>query len=57
MKQFLKRSFSITDWLIIASNIFAIGGVWMLHWDAKIIFLIFCLETVIIGVFNFYKCG
>ncbi|MBP9213184.1 MAG: hypothetical protein KBF36_01415 [Chitinophagaceae bacterium] len=55
MKQFLKRSFSITDWLIIASNIFAIGGVWMLHWDAKIIFLIFCLETVIIGVFNFLQ--
>ena len=55
MKQFLKQTLSLGDWLLIASNVFAIWGVWMLHWDAKIIFLVFCLVTIVIGLFNFLQ--
>jgi hypothetical protein len=51
----LKKELSIGDWLIVCSNLFAIYGVWMLNWDAKIIFLVFCLETIIIGIINFLQ--
>jgi hypothetical protein len=53
----LKKELSIGDWLIVCSNLFAIYGVWMLNWDAKIIFLVFCIETIVIGVFNFLQLG
>lgn len=53
----LKQNLSFSDWLIIFSNLVAIYGVWALHWDSKIIFLVFCVETIIIGVFNFLQLG
>lgn len=53
----LKQKLSLSDWLLVLSNLVAIYGVWILNWDAKIIFLIFCFESIIIGALNLVQIG
>lgn len=53
----LKQKLFLSDWLLVLSNLVAIYGVWILNWDAKIIFLIFCFESIIIGALNFVQIG
>lgn len=49
------RKLNISDYLIIVANLIPVYGVWFEGWSASQIFLVFCLETVIIGVFNVLK--
>ena len=37
---------------MIAVNLIPLWGVWFMGWDAKQIFLVYCLETIIIGCYN-----
>ncbi len=39
------------------ANLVPVYGVWFEGWNAVQIFLVFCLETVIIGIFNVVKMG
>lgn len=50
-----KRRLTIEDFLLIAVNIIPLAGVWFYGWDARQVFLVYCMETVIIGVINVIK--
>lgn len=50
-----KRKLTISDFLLIVVNLIPLYGVWFEGWDAKEIFIVYCLETVIIGVVNVIK--
>lgn len=43
------------DYFLIAVNLVPLFGVWFRGWDPKQMFLIYCLETVIIGFYNIIK--
>jgi hypothetical protein len=51
----LKRKFSEADLFLIIANILPVYGVWFLGWKAAEVFLVYCLETVIIGLFTLMK--
>lgn len=51
----LKRKSSISDWFLILANLLPLYGVWFEGWDAKQMFLVYCLETIIIGGYNVVK--
>ena len=53
--EFLKKKLTIADIYLILVNLVPLYGVWFLGWDANRIFLIYCLETVLIGFFNVFK--
>lgn len=51
----LKRKLTTGDYLLIIANLIPVYGVWYEGWNASQIFLVYCLETVIIGLFNVIK--
>ncbi len=50
-----KRKLSPADYLLIIVNLIPLYGVWFEGWNASQVFLIYCLETVIIGIANVIK--
>ena len=50
-----KRKFTAGDNLLIIVNLIPLYGVWFEGWNASQIFLVYCLETVIIGIINVLK--
>jgi Family of unknown function (DUF6498) len=50
-----KRKLTISDYLLIVVNLIPLYGVWFEGWDAKPIFIVYCMETVIIGIINVVK--
>jgi Family of unknown function (DUF6498) len=50
-----KRRLTIEDFFLIAVNLIPLFGVWFYNWDARHVFLVYCMETVIIGVINVIK--
>lgn len=55
MKNLLKQQLTIGDFLLIVTNLIPIWGVWFKGWDAKMMFLVYCLESIIIGIYNFLQ--
>ena len=53
----IKRKLTEADWFLIIVNLLPVYGVWFEGWDAKEVFLVYCLETVIIGFFTLLKLG
>ena len=51
------RKLSISDYFLILANLIPVYGVWYEGWNAAQVFLVYCLETVIIGLFNVVKMG
>jgi hypothetical protein len=51
----IKRKLTIEDYLLILINLVPLYGVWFLGWDAKHIFIVYAMETVIVGLFNIIK--
>ena len=51
----LKRKLTQSDWILIIANLFPVYGVWFHQWNAKEVFLVYCLETIIIGFFALLK--
>ncbi|HMC98958.1 MAG TPA: DUF6498-containing protein [Ferruginibacter sp.] len=49
------RRLTPSDILLILINLFPVIGVWFLGWDAMRIFLVYAVETIIIGVFTVLK--
>ena len=43
------------DFTLILVNLVPLYGVWFEGWDARQVFLVYCLETIIIGLFNVLK--
>jgi hypothetical protein len=50
-----KRKLTISDYLLILVNLIPLYGVWFLGWDAKRIFVVYAMETVIVGIINVLK--
>lgn len=50
-----KRKLSVSDWLLILVNLIPLYCVWFEGWNASEVFLVYCLETVIVGIFNVLK--
>jgi len=51
----LKNSLSSSDYFLLAVNLIPIWGVWFLNWDAKMIFIVYCLESIIAGIYTIIK--
>lgn len=50
-----KRKLTVSDWLLILVNFIPLYCVWFEGWSASQVFLVYCLETVIVGIFNVIK--
>lgn len=51
----LKKKLKQSDYFIIAANLLPIIGAWVWGWDPKEIFMVYALETVVVGLFTFLK--
>lgn len=51
----LKKKLTKSDYFLIAANLLPVAGVWAWGWSPKEVFLVYCLETIIIGVFHLVK--
>jgi hypothetical protein len=51
----IKRKLSVSDLLLIIVNLIPLYCVWFEGWNASEVFLVYCLETVIIGILNVLK--
>ena len=54
-KDVTKRRLSQGDWSLLIANLIPVIGVWFLGWSAKEVFLVYCLETILIGGFTLLK--
>lgn len=54
-KDITKKRLTQGDWSLIIANLIPVTGVWFLKWSAKEVFLVYCLETIIIGGFTLIK--
>jgi hypothetical protein len=54
-KDIRKTKLTQSDWSLITANLLPVAGVWFFHWSAKEVFLVYCLETIIIGFFALVK--
>ncbi len=52
MKEYLKKRLTGTDIFLIAVNIVPVLGVWFDEWSATQAFFVYCLESVIVGLYN-----
>lgn len=52
---YVKRSLSVSDWVMIGMNLIPVYGVLELGWEAKDVFLVYLLESIIVGVFNVFQ--
>lgn len=50
-----KRKLTKSDLFLILANLLPLYGVWFEGWDPKQMFLVYCLETIIIGGYNVIK--
>ncbi len=50
-----KRKLTKSDLFLILANLLPLWGVWFEGWDPKQMFLVYCLETIIIGGYNVIK--
>ena len=50
-----KKELTLSDYFLIAANLLPVIGVWVWNWDPKEMFLVYCLETIIIGILNLVK--
>jgi hypothetical protein len=51
----LHKNLSKNDWLIIASNLIPVLGVWFFEWSATEVFIVYALETLITGILTVLK--
>ena len=52
-----KKTLTPSDYFLIAVNLLPIAGVWAWNWNPKEVFLVYCLESIIIGIFTLVKMG
>ena len=54
-KDVTKNKLTQGDWSLIIANLIPVIGVWFLEWNAREVFIVYCLETIIIGCFTLLK--
>jgi len=55
LKDITKTKLTRSDWSLLLANLLPVIGVWFFNWSAKEVFLVYCLETIIIGFFTLVK--
>ena len=50
-----EKKLTSSDYFLIAVNLLPIAGVWAWDWNPKEVFLVYCLESIIIGIFTLFK--
>lgn len=55
MKSILKRNITITESIFIIANLIPLIGVWFLGWKPSEIFIIYCFESLIMGLMTVIK--
>ncbi len=50
-----KKTLNSVDLYLIAINLIPIWGVWFMGWNAHLIFVIYCLESIIAGIYTILK--
>src|SRR5687767_3813090 len=51
------KNLNRSDYFLIIANLIPVYGVWFLGWPAKDAFIVYALETLILGVFTILKLG
>lgn len=51
----LKRKLGTADFFLIVVNLIPVWGVWFHGWNAREVFMVYCLETIIIGLYTLLK--
>ena len=54
-KDITKTKLTQGDWSLVIANLLPVVGVWFFKWSAQEVFLVYCLETIIIGGFTLLK--
>ena len=54
-KDITKKRLTQGDWSLVIANLLPVVGVWFFKWSAQEVFLVYCLETIIIGGFTLLK--
>jgi len=55
MKNVIKHKFTSTDIWLMLLNLIPVVGVWGFGWQAVEVFIVYCLESVIIGLYNIFR--
>lgn len=55
IKNILRKPVTLELFYWILLNLITLWGVWFKGWDAKVIFLVYCLESVIVGIYTLMK--
>jgi hypothetical protein len=53
----IKRKLKPSDLFLMGINLVPIWGVWFANWNAREVFMVYCLESVIIGFYTLVKLG
>ena len=53
----IKKKLSRSDYLIIAANLLPVIGVFVWDWSPVEVFMVYALETVVVGLFTLIKMG
>jgi len=51
-QQLLKKRWNESDLFMVFINLVPVWGVWFKGWDPHLVFLVYCLESVIVGLYN-----
>jgi len=54
-KDITKKKLTQSDWSLLIANLLPVIGVWFFNWSAQEVFVVYCLETIIIGIFALLK--
>jgi len=54
-KDITKKKLTQSDWSLLVANLLPVVGVWFFNWSPQEVFLVYCLETIIIGGFTLIK--
>ncbi len=49
------KKFTISSAVLLIVNLIPLFGVWFQGWDPRQMFLVYCMETIIIGGYNILK--
>jgi hypothetical protein len=51
----LRKKLTLADWLLIVANLVPVFGVWFLGWDPVEAFIVYAMETMIVGILTVGK--
>ena len=52
-----KKALTKSDYFLIAANLLPVAGVWLWNWSPIEVFMVYALETVIVGIITLIKIG